>query len=160
MGYPGDVVNKARLYDQCAQQPDTALGAKVIRCMVDYSTKTEKLLKELRALLQPTGVQPERELTPTPTQGSTLIPFPNTSPDMVTPPVDRPDPKLQEEISEINTEDIVSLKTWAVEGAENMTTPTTGSRGTNLLATYRHPDQSAKKRGGGRRSEQKGEWRS
>ena len=51
MGYPGDVVNKARLYDQCAPQSDMASRAKAIRCMVDYSTKIEKLLKELRALL-------------------------------------------------------------------------------------------------------------
>ena len=43
MGYPGDVVNKTRLYDQCAQQPNTASGAKIMRCMVDYSTKIEKL---------------------------------------------------------------------------------------------------------------------
>ena len=51
MGFPGDVINKASLYDQSLRQPKTALGAKMMRCMVDYSTKMEKLLKELRALL-------------------------------------------------------------------------------------------------------------
>ena len=107
MGHPGDVVHKAHLYDQCALQPDTALGAKVIRCMVDYSTKMEKLLKELRALLQPARVQPE----PTPTPAPAPVPVPTMSAEIETPPVNKPDPILQEEIPKINTEDIASLQT-------------------------------------------------
>ena len=51
MGYPGDVVNKAWLYDKSTSQPGTSLGSKIIRCMVDYSTKIEKLLREMRILL-------------------------------------------------------------------------------------------------------------
>ena len=131
MGYPGNVVNKAHLYDQCAQQPNTALGAKMMRCMVDYNTKMKKLLKELCALLQPTEVQ--LEPTQTPALGPNTNPFPNSSPDVVTLPADRSDPTLQKAIPEINTEDIASLKMWAVGGPETMTTPTTGSQGTNLL---------------------------
>ena len=48
MGYPGNVVNKARLYNESTSQPGTSSGAKVIRCMADYSTKIEKLLREMR----------------------------------------------------------------------------------------------------------------
>ena len=59
VGYPGDVVNKARLYDESTSQPGTSLRAKVIRCMVDYSTKIEKLLRENRILLQPVEAQSE-----------------------------------------------------------------------------------------------------
>ena len=59
MGYLGDVVNKARLYDESTSQLGTSSGAKVIKCMVDYSTKIEKLLREMRILLQSVGAQPE-----------------------------------------------------------------------------------------------------
>ena len=51
VGYPGDIVNKARLYEENTGQPGTSLGAKVIKCMVDYSTKIKKLLREMRILL-------------------------------------------------------------------------------------------------------------
>ena len=132
MGYLGNVINKAHVYDQYAKQLETASGAKVIWCMVDYSTKMEKLLKELHALLQPVGVQPEPAPTPAPAPAPTPVPFPITSPEMVTLSTDRLDPTLQEEIPEINTEDITSLETWAVGRAQNMTTPKTRSQGTNL----------------------------
>ena len=59
LGSPGDVLNKARLFDHGLKQPATNSGVKMMRCMVDYSLKMEKTLKELRALLQPTGSQPE-----------------------------------------------------------------------------------------------------
>ena len=54
---PGDVLNKARIFDHSLKQPTTDSGVKMMRCMVDYSLKMEKTLKELRALLQPTGAQ-------------------------------------------------------------------------------------------------------
>ena len=149
MEYPGDVVNKARLYDQCAKQLDTSSRAKMMRCMVDYSTKMEKLLKELRALLQPTGVQPKPASTSTPTPGPSTIPIPNPSPNIVTPPIDRPDPLLQEAIPKINMEDIASLRSWAAEGPENLTILTTGSRGTNIpgnLSILRSVSQKALRR--------------
>ena len=62
MEYPGDVVNKAWLYDESTSQPGTLSGPKIIRCMVDYSSKIEKLLTKMRILLQPVGAQPERAL--------------------------------------------------------------------------------------------------
>ena len=149
MEYPSDVVNKARLYDQCAKQPEASSRAKMMRCMVDYSSKMEKLLKELRTLLQSIGVQLEPAWTSTPTPGPSMVPLPNPSPDVVTPPVDRPDPSLQEAIPEINTEDIASLRTWAAGGPENLTTPTTGSQDTNIpsnLSTLGSISQEALRR--------------
>ena len=59
LGYPGNVLNKARLYDHGLKQPTTDSGVKMMRFMVDYDLKMEKTLKELRALLHPTGAQPE-----------------------------------------------------------------------------------------------------
>ena len=55
LGYPDDVLNNARLYDHGLKQPMTDSGMKMMRCMVDYGLKLEKTLKELRALLHPTG---------------------------------------------------------------------------------------------------------
>ena len=128
MGYPGDIVNKARLYDESTSQPGTLSGAKVIRCMVDYSTKIEKLLREMCILLQPIGAQPEpASTTQQPTPAPVPIPTLVASPDMVTPPAERPDPTLHEAIPEINTEDIASLEQWAEGGLLNMATPTSGS---------------------------------
>ena len=54
LGSPGDVLNKARLFDHRLKQPATDSGIKIMRCMIDYSQKMEKTLKELCTLLQPT----------------------------------------------------------------------------------------------------------
>ena len=59
LGNPGNVLNKARLFDHGLKQPTTDSGVKIMRCMVDYGLKMKKTLKELRALLQPTGAQLE-----------------------------------------------------------------------------------------------------
>ena len=59
LGSPGDVLNKARLFDHGLKQPATDSGVKIMRCMIDYSQKMEKTLKELRTLIQMTGGQPE-----------------------------------------------------------------------------------------------------
>ena len=59
LGYPGDVLKKALLYDHGLKQPTTDSGVKMMRCMVDYGLKLEKTLKELSSLLHPTGAQPE-----------------------------------------------------------------------------------------------------
>ena len=81
---PGDVLNKAQLYDHGLKQPSTDFGVKMMRCMVDYGLKMEKTLKELRALLHSTGVQPE----PAETLGArpSTTPAPTTSPNFMTPP--------------------------------------------------------------------------
>ena len=59
LGSPGDVLNKARLFDHGLKQPATNSGVKIMRCMIDYSQKMEKTLKELCTLIQPTRGQPE-----------------------------------------------------------------------------------------------------
>ena len=51
LGSPGDVLNKAQLFDHGLKQPATDSGVKMMRCMIDYSQKMEKTLKELRGLL-------------------------------------------------------------------------------------------------------------
>ena len=53
------MLNKAQLFDHDLKQPTTDSGVKMMQCMVDYGIKMEKTLKELHALLQPTGSQPE-----------------------------------------------------------------------------------------------------
>ena len=37
LGSPGDVLNKARLFDHGLKQPATDSGVKIMRCMIDYS---------------------------------------------------------------------------------------------------------------------------
>ena len=115
-----------------------------MRYMVDYSSKMEKMLKEVRAILQPTGSKPESAATPA--AGPSTVPTPTPSPDFVTPPVSQSDLLLQEAIPEINTEDIASLRSWAERGSGNFTTPTTGT-GTNIPGNLSTPGVAKKKRG-------------
>ena len=128
LGYPGDVLNKARLYDHGLKQPMTDSGVKMMLCMVDYGLKLEKTLKELRSLLHPTGAQPEP--VGIPSVGPSTVPAPTPSLEFVTPPATQPDPLLQEPIPEINTEELASLISWAEAGPGILTTPTIGT-GTN-----------------------------
>ena len=37
LGSPGDVLNKARLFDHGLKQPATNFGVKIMHCMIDYS---------------------------------------------------------------------------------------------------------------------------
>ena len=136
LGFPSDVHNKARLYDHGLKQPTTDSGVKMMRCMVDYGLKLEKTLKELRTLLHSTGSQ--LEPVSIPGAGPSIVPAPTPSPEFVTPLVIQPDPLLQEPISDINTEDIASLKSWAEAGPGNLTTPTTGT-GTNIPGNLSTP---------------------
>ena len=126
--YPGDVLKKARLYDHGLKQPTTDSGMKMMWCMVDYGLKLEKTLKELRALLHPTGAQ--LEPVGTPGAGPSTVPTPTPSSEFVTPPATQPDPLLQEPIPEINTEELASLRSWVEAGPGILTTPTTRT-GTN-----------------------------
>ena len=57
VGHPGDVVNKAQLYDKGSSQQGTPMGAKIVWFLVEYNAKMEKLLREMRTLFQPTGQQ-------------------------------------------------------------------------------------------------------
>ena len=124
LGNPGDVLNKARLYDHGLKQPSTDSGVKMMQCMVDYGLKMEKTLKELHALLHSTGVQ--LEPAGTPGVGPSTTPVPTTNPNFVTPPATRPDPLMQEPIPVLNTEEMANLQNWAEGGPEALTTPTTG----------------------------------
>ena len=53
--FAGDVVTKARLYDECMKKPEVVPTPKILRMLVDFSGKVEKLLGELRMLLQYDG---------------------------------------------------------------------------------------------------------
>ena len=90
LGSPSDVLNKARVFDHGLKQPATDSGVKMMRCMIDYSQKMEKTLKELQSLLKPTGEQPEQAGTSK--AGPSTIPTPTAN--FVTPPPTRPDPLL------------------------------------------------------------------
>ena len=120
LGSLGDVLNKARLFDHGLKQPATDSGVKMMRCMIDYSQKMEKTLKELRSLLKPTGGQPEQ--TGTPGAGPSTTPAQTAS--FVTPLATRPDPLLQESIPVLNTDEMANLRDWAAGGPEALTTPT------------------------------------
>ena len=73
--HPSDVVNKARLYDESVGQLGASPAPKVIRCLVDYNAKMEKLLKEIQTLLQPGSQQPTtQQPTPEPAEQPTLAP--------------------------------------------------------------------------------------
>ena len=50
--FAGDVVTKARLYDQCMKKPEAVSVSKVLRMLVDFSGRVENLLKELRLVFQ------------------------------------------------------------------------------------------------------------
>ena len=123
LGSPGDVLNKTRLFDHGLKQLATNSGVKMMLCMIDYSEKMEKTLKELRTLLKPTGGQPEQAGTPG--AGPSTTPAPTAN--FVTPPVTRPDPLLQELIPVLNTDEMANLQNWAVGGPDALATPTTGT---------------------------------
>ena len=105
LGSPGDVLNKARLFDHGLKQPATDSRVKMMRCMIDYSQKMEKTLKELRSLLKPTEGQPEQ--TRTPGVGPSTTPAQTAS--FVTPLAIQPDPLLQEPIPVLNTDEMANL---------------------------------------------------
>ena len=145
LGNPGDVLNKARLFDHGLKQPTTDSGVKMMRCMVDYGLKMEKTLKELRAFLQPTGAQPEPVGTPGAGPSKTLAP--TSSHEFVTPPTTQPDPLLQEPIPVLNTEEMASLWNWAEVGPGALTTPTIGTGHNPVdLSTPRSASQEHQRR--------------
>ena len=123
LGSPGDVLNKARLFDHGLKQLATDSGVKMMRCMIDYSQKMEKTLKELRSLLKPTGGQLEQTGTPRAVPSTT----PAQTASFVTLPATRSDPLLQEPIPVLNTDEMANLRDWAEGGPEALATPTTGT---------------------------------
>ena len=49
---PGDVVTKARIFDQCMKKPEAVSAAKILQMLVDFSARVENLLKEIRSAFQ------------------------------------------------------------------------------------------------------------
>ena len=137
LGSPGDVLNKARLFDHGLKQPATDSGVKIMRFMIDYSQKMEKTLKELRKLLQPTKGRPEQARTFGAEPGTT----PALTASFVTPPPTRPDPLLQEPIPVLNTDEMANLQDRAEGGPEALATPTTGT-GVNPV-TFSNPGSAS-----------------
>ena len=45
-------MTKARLYDECMKKPEIVPAPKILRMLVDFSSKVEKLFGELCILLQ------------------------------------------------------------------------------------------------------------
>ena len=106
LGSPGNVLNKARLFDHGLKQPATDSEVKIMRCMIDYSQKMEKTLKELRSILKPIEGQPEQMGMPGAGPSTTRA----QTASFVTPPVTRPDPLLQEPIPVLNTDEMANLR--------------------------------------------------
>ena len=136
-GFPGDVVTKARIFDQCMTKPEAVSAAKILRMLVDFSARIENLLKEIRSAFQlgdrgheagpseqrpepvPRPSRPEPSSPPTataeaPSTGapSASTPRPEATPSgpeaAATPSI--PDPTRQEPIPDsLNTDDIPSL---------------------------------------------------
>ena len=120
LGSPGNVLNKARLFDHGLKQPATDSGVKIMRRMIDYSQKMEKTLKELRRILKPAEGQPKQMGTP----GAGPSTTPAQTASFMTPLVTRPDPLLQQPIPVLNTDEMANLRDWAAGGLEALTTPT------------------------------------
>ena len=70
VGQPGDVVTKARIFDETVTKGLSVTGSKVISIVVDYSAKIEALLLEMRQLM--IGLHPP----PLPTGSIDLADFP------------------------------------------------------------------------------------
>ena len=47
-GFPGDMVTKARTFDECMKKPEAVSAPKVLQMLVDFSGRVENLLKEIR----------------------------------------------------------------------------------------------------------------
>ena len=156
-GFPGDVVTKARIFDQCMKKPKAVSAAKILRMLVDFSGQVENLLKEIRSAFQlgdrghEAGPSEQRsELVPGPSRPEPPSP-PTATP--AAPPTGAPsasiprleattyqpeatstpnilDPTRQEPIPDsLNTDDIPSLHQWGTEDLPELVTPATGSRG-------------------------------
>jgi hypothetical protein len=65
VGQPGEVVNKAHLYDQLLESVDPASAWQTLQILVKYSRTMKDLLAEIRKILPPRGI-PRRILDPGP----------------------------------------------------------------------------------------------
>ena len=156
-GFPGDVVTKARIFDECMKKPEAVSAAKILRMLVDFSARIENLLKEIRTAFQlgdrsqeagpseqrpkpapgPSRPEPTAPPTATPAAPPTGAPSASTPRSKATPSrpeaaatPDIPDPTQQEPIPDsLNTDDIPSLHQWGTEDLPESGTPATGRRG-------------------------------
>jgi hypothetical protein len=65
LGHPGEVVNKAYLYDQLMESADPASARQTLQILVKYSRSMTDLFKEIQKILPPRGT-PKRMLDPGP----------------------------------------------------------------------------------------------
>jgi hypothetical protein len=65
VGHPGDVVNKAHLYDQLLKSADPASAWQTFQILVKYSRTMKDLFKEIQKIMPPRG-SPKRILDPGP----------------------------------------------------------------------------------------------
>ena len=156
-GFPGDVVTKAWIFDECMKKPEAVSAAKILRMLVDFNARIENLLKEIRTVFQlgdrsqeagPSEQRPKpapRPSRPEPTSPPTVIPAapPTGAPSASTPRPEEtpsrpeaaatpniPDPTQREPISDsLNTDDIPSLHQWGMEDLPESGTLATGSQG-------------------------------
>ena len=112
IGNLSEVVNKAWLYEEGMDQSRASPRPKIVRCLVDYNTKMEKLLKEMQALLHSTEDQ-EQQSAPEPTRQPTIASVTASQPETPAATVGTVDSNLQEAILDsLNTKDIASLEQW------------------------------------------------
>ena len=157
-GFPGDVVTKARIFDQCMKKSEAVSAAKILRMLVDFSGRVKNLLKEIRSAFQlgdrgheagpseqrpesvpgPSRLEPPSSPTATPAAPATRAPSASTPRPEATPSRPEaastpniPDPTRQEPIPDsLNTDDIPSLHhQWGTKDLPESMTPVTGSRG-------------------------------
>ena len=157
LGFPGDVVTKAWIFNQCMKKPEAVSAAKILRILVDFSARIENLLKEIRSAFQlgdrgheagpseqrpdpvsrPSRPEPPSPHTATPGAPPTRAPSASTPrpkatssrPEAAATP-NIPDPIQQEPIPDsLNTDDILSVHQWGTEVLLESGTPATGSRG-------------------------------
>ena len=70
VGHPGEVVNKAHLYDQLMKSTDPSSARQTLKILVKYSRSMKDLLNEIQKLLPPNGT-PRRMLYPGPPRSPT-----------------------------------------------------------------------------------------
>ena len=51
MAHPSDIATKDKLFDEAVLKLGSLVGSKVIHIVVDYSSKMEKILMEIRAFM-------------------------------------------------------------------------------------------------------------
>jgi hypothetical protein len=65
VGHPGEVVNKAHLYDQLMETVDPSSARQTLQILVKYSRFMKELFKEIQKILPPRGIS-KRMLDPGP----------------------------------------------------------------------------------------------